>query len=151
MPTHPLVFHKSPDQVIAWRDGAPVTVRTFLADVSRVAAALPAGGHVFNVCRDRYRFTVSLCAALVSGRISLLPSTQTPETVRQLAAFAPDAFCLHDTPECAIDLPRFAYPEPEAQQETGAQAPFVIPQIAASRTMAYVFTSGSTGAPVPHR
>lgn len=53
MPTHPLVFHSSPDQVVAWRDGAPVTVRTFLADVARVAAALPAGGHVFNVCRGR--------------------------------------------------------------------------------------------------
>lgn len=151
MQTHPLVFHKSPEQIIAWRDGAPVTVRAFLAEVSRVAAALPAGGHVFNVCRDRYRFTVSLCAALVSGRVSLLPSTQTPETVRQLAAFAPDAFCLHDAPECAIDLPRFAYPESDAQQAHGAQAPFVVPRIDASRTVAYVFTSGSTGAPVPHR
>lgn len=151
MQTHPLVFHKSPEQIIAWRDGAPVTVRAFLAEVSRVAAALPAGGHVFNVCRDRYRFTVSLCAALVSGRVSLLPSTQTPETVRQLAAFAPDAFCLHDAPECAIDLPRFAYPESGAEQAPGAQAPFVVPRIDASRTVAYVFTSGSTGAPVPHR
>jgi acyl-coenzyme A synthetase/AMP-(fatty) acid ligase/3-hydroxymyristoyl/3-hydroxydecanoyl-(acyl carrier protein) dehydratase len=148
MQTHPLVFHTSPDQVIAWRDGAPVTVRTFLADVTRVAAALPAGGHVFNVCRDRYRFTVGLCAALVSGRISLLPSTQTPETVRQLASFAPDAFCLHDAPDCAIDLPRFAYPE--AQQEADEHAPFVVPRIDASRVAAYVFTSGSTGAPVPH-
>ncbi len=148
MQTHPLVFHPSPDQVIAWRDGAPVTVRAFLADVTRVAAALPAGGHVFNVCRDRYRFTVGLCAALVSGRISLLPSTQTPETVRQLASFAPDAFCLHDAPDCAIDLPRFAWPE--APQEADANAPFAVPQIDASRVVAYVFTSGSTGAPVPH-
>ncbi|RQS75096.1 beta-hydroxyacyl-ACP dehydratase [Burkholderia sp. Bp8963] len=166
MPTHPLVFHSSPDQTIAWRDGAPVTVRAFLADVARVAAALPAGGHVFNVCRDRYRFTVSLCAALVSGRISLLPSTHTPEMVRQLASFAPDAFCLHDAPDCAIDLPRFAYPEaaPDAVPDNGAgdmpddlpdnlpdDVPFAVPQIDASRIMAYVFTSGSTGAPVPHR
>ncbi len=152
MQTHPLVFHTSPDQVIAWRDGAPVTVRAFLADVTRVAAALPAGGHVFNVCRDRYRFTVGLCAALVSGRISLLPSTQTPETVRQLASFAPDAFCLNDAPDCTIDLPRFAYPEAqqEAQHEADKDTPFVVPQIDASRIMAYVFTSGSTGAPVPH-
>lgn len=148
MQTHPLVFHPSPDQVIAWRDGAPVTVRAFLADVTRVAAALPAGGHVFNVCRDRYRFTVGLCAALVSGRISLLPSTQTPETVRQLASFAPDAFCLHDAPDCAIGLPCFAWPE--APQEADAAAPFVVPQIDVSRVVAYVFTSGSTGAPVPH-
>jgi acyl-coenzyme A synthetase/AMP-(fatty) acid ligase/3-hydroxymyristoyl/3-hydroxydecanoyl-(acyl carrier protein) dehydratase len=157
MPTHPLVFHASPRQVIAWRDGSPVTVRAFLADVARVAAALPPGGHVFNVCRDRYRFAVSLCAALVAGRISLLPSTHTPEMVRQLASFAPDAFCLHDTPDCAIDLPRFRYPEaaPAGAPATAADdadgEAFAVPQIDASRIMAYVFTSGSTGAPVPHR
>ncbi|MBN3506045.1 acyl-CoA synthetase family protein [Burkholderia cenocepacia] len=150
MPTHPLVFHSSPDRTIAWRDGSPVTVRAFVADVARVAAALPAGGHVFNVCRDRYRFAVSLCAALVAGKISLLPSTHTPEMVRQLASFAPDAFCLHDAPDCAIDLPRFAYPD-AAPGKPAADAPFAVPQIDAARIMAYVFTSGSTGAPVPHR
>ncbi len=150
MPTHPLVFHSSPDQTIAWRDGTPVTVRAFVADVARVAAALPAGGHVFNVCRDRYRFAVSLCAALVSGRISLLPSTHTPEMVRQLASFAPDAFCLHDAPDCTIDLPRFAYPD-AAAGDLPDDAPCVVPRIDAARIMAYVFTSGSTGAPVPHR
>nr|WP_223962129.1 AMP-binding protein [Burkholderia diffusa] len=150
MPTYPLVFHSSPDQTIAWRDGTPVSVRAFVADVARVAAALPAGGHVFNVCRDRYRFAVSLCAALVAGRISLLPSTHTPEMVRQLASFAPDAFCLHDAPDCAIDLPRFAYPD-AAPGDRLDDAPFAVPRIDASRIMAYVFTSGSTGAPVPHR
>lgn len=150
MPTYPLVFHSSPDQTIAWRDGAPVTVRAFVADVARVAAALPAGGHVFNVCRDRYRFAVSLCAALVAGKVSLLPSTHTPEMVRQLASFAPDAFCLHDAPDCAIDLPRFAYPD-AAPGDLANDAPFAVPQIDAARIMAYVFTSGSTGAPVPHR
>ncbi|NTY41433.1 acyl-CoA synthetase family protein [Burkholderia diffusa] len=150
MPTHPLVFHSSPDQTIAWRDGAPVTVRAFVADVARVAAALPAGAHVFNVCRDRYRFAVSLCAALVAGKVSLLPSTHTPEMVRQLASFAPDAFCLHDAPDCAIDLPRFAYPD-AAPGDLADDAPFAVPQIDAARIMAYVFTSGSTGAPVPHR
>ncbi|MBN3569593.1 acyl-CoA synthetase family protein [Burkholderia cenocepacia] len=150
MPTHPLVFHASPDQTIAWRDGSPVTVRAFVADVARVAAALPAGSHVFNVCRDRYRFAVSLCAALVAGKVSLLPSTHTPEMVRQLASFAPDAFCLHDAPDCAIDLPRFAYPD-AAPGEPPSDTPFAVPRIDAARIMAYVFTSGSTGAPVPHR
>ncbi|KVF81091.1 AMP-binding protein [Burkholderia vietnamiensis] len=156
MPTHPLVFplvfHSSPDQTIAWRDGAPVSVRTFVADVARVAAVLPAGGHVFNVCRDRYRFAVGLCAALVAGKVSLLPSTHTPEMVRQLASFAPDAFCLHDAPDCTIDLPRFAYPEAAAHAGgDDDDAPCVVPQIDASRLVAYVFTSGSSGTPVPHR
>lgn len=149
MPTYPLVFHASPDQTIAWRDGTPVAVRTFLAEVARLAAALPAGGHVFNACTDRYRFTVGLCATLVAGKISLLPASQTPETVRQLAAFAPDVFCLHDAPDCAIELPRFRFPEP--LPSAGTDTPVDVPQIDASRVMAYIFTSGSTGTPVPHR
>ncbi|BAO91779.1 acyl-coenzyme A synthetase/AMP-(fatty) acid ligase-like protein (plasmid) [Caballeronia cordobensis] len=150
MQTFPLVFHASPDQTIAWRDGAPVSVRAFLADVRALAAALPDGGHVFNVCTDRYRFTVSLCATLVAGKTSLLPSTHTPEMVRALASFAPDAFCLHDSDDCAIDLPRFRYPDaPRAPADGDGEAN--VPHIDGARVVAYVFTSGSTGAPVPHR
>ncbi|SAK46593.1 beta-hydroxyacyl-ACP dehydratase [Caballeronia hypogeia] len=148
MQTFPLVFHSSPDQIIAWRDGAAVTVREFLADVRRLAASLPPGGHVFNVCADRYRFTVSLCATLVAGKTSLLPSTHTPEMVRALSSFAPDALCLHDSDDCAIDLPRFRYPE-TAAADVPADAD--VPQIDGARVVAYVFTSGSTGVPVPHR
>ncbi|GLU30603.1 AMP-binding protein [Trinickia caryophylli] len=148
MPSFPLVSHSSPDRTIAWRDGAPVTVRAFLAEVSALAAALPCGDHVFNVCKDRYRFTVGLCATLVAGKVSLLPSTYTPQTVRQLQSFAPDAFCLHDADDCSIDLPRFRYPEPMPGMALD-DAP--APEIDGARVMAYVFTSGSTGTPVPHR
>ncbi|MGN6650535.1 AMP-binding protein [Trinickia sp.] len=148
MPLFPLVSHASPDRAIAWRDGSPVAVREFLADVSALAAGLPVGGHVFNVCKDRYRFTVGLCAALLAGKVSLLPSSHTPQTVRQLKAFAPDAFCLHDADDCTIELPRFRYPSALDRAVSG-DAP--APQIDGGRVMAYVFTSGSTGEPVPHR
>lgn len=148
MSSFPLVSHPSQDRTIAWRDGAPVTVREFLADVSALAEALPAGGHVFNVCKDRYRFTVGLCATLLAGKVSLLPSTYTPQTVQQLRVFAPDAFCLHDAQDCAVDLPRFRY---TAAHERATPGEAAIPYIDGARVMAYVFTSGSTGAPVPHR
>jgi acyl-coenzyme A synthetase/AMP-(fatty) acid ligase len=152
MSTYPLVFHTAPEQTIAWRHGAPVTVRAFLADVARLAAALPEGGHVFNLCQDRYRFAVGLCAALVAQRVSLLPSSHTPDTIRRLRAFAPDTFCLHDLERCTIELPLLRYPEAEAGTANPQdEAPFSVPQIDADRTVAYLFTSGSTGAPVPHR
>jgi len=148
---YPLVSHTSPDSIIAWHLGQPVTVRHFLADVMRLAAGLPPGGHIFNVCADRYRFTVGLCAALVAGKISLLPSTHTPEMVRQLASFAPDAFCLHDAPDCDIALPRFRIPGFVGQAGAATLPEPSIPSIPGERVMAYVFTSGSTGQPVPHR
>ncbi|WP_427306273.1 AMP-binding protein [Cupriavidus sp. H39] len=149
MTTLPIVAHATPDDIIAWAHGQPVTVCQFLADAARLAAALPAGGHVFNACTDRYRFTVGLCAALLAGKPTLLPPSHTPETVRQLLAFAPDAFCLHDQPDAAFDMPAMHYPDGPAA--TVADGPVEIPQIPAAQVMAYVFTSGSTGTPVPHR
>ncbi|WP_454737836.1 AMP-binding protein [Cupriavidus necator] len=144
----PIVAHASPEGVIAWAHGRPVTVRQFLADAASLAAALPTGAHVFNACTDRYRFTVGLCAALLAGKATLLPSSQTTEMVRQLAGFAPDAFCLHDQPATHFAMPAFRYPENAAPAAAG---PVEVPQIPAAQVMAYVFTSGSTGKPVPHR
>jgi acyl-coenzyme A synthetase/AMP-(fatty) acid ligase len=163
MPSFPLLFHSSSTGTIAWRDGTPVSVREFLGDVTRLAGMLPAGGHVFNMCTDRYRFAVGLCATLVAGKISLLPSAHTPEAVRQLAAFAPDTFCLHDSAHCSVALPRFRFPSESgvdaahggagASVGPGAEdrrAEVAVPQIDAEQVMAYLFTSGSTGVPVPH-
>ncbi|MCO4863199.1 AMP-binding protein [Cupriavidus sp. WGlv3] len=149
MTSFPIVAHAAPDDIIAWVHGRPVTVRQFLADTARLAAALPHGGHVFNACTDRYRFTVGLCAALLTGKPTLLPPSHTPETVRQLLAFAPDAFCLHDQPDAAFAMPALHYHDDLAA--TAADGPVEIPQVPAAQVMAYVFTSGSTGTPVPHR
>jgi acyl-coenzyme A synthetase/AMP-(fatty) acid ligase len=134
--------------VVAYRLGAPVLARHFLADVGRLAAALPAGGHVLNVCSDRYRFTVGFAASLVAGKVSLLPSTHTSQVIRQLTVFAPDVFCLTDDPGCEIDLPRVMYPEGPGALDH--QAPSV-PEIDAGQLAAYVFTSGSTGTPLPYK
>ncbi|TDF65459.1 AMP-binding protein [Cupriavidus sp. L7L] len=146
----PLVAHASPAATLAWVQGRPVTVGRFLADVAQLAAALPAGGHVFNACTDRYRFTVGLCAALLRGKATLLPSSQTPETVRQLCAFAPDAFCLQDQPAAPMAMPVFDYHQGVAAAPDAAEFTDV-PSLPADRVLAYVFTSGSTGTPVPHR
>src|SRR5208282_552997 len=104
-----LLSHHSAAAVLAYRGGRAIEARQFLADAAHLAECLPGGVHVLNVCLDRYRFTVGFAACLMSGRVSLLPSTHTPEVVRQLAQFAPDAFCLTDEGRCNIDLPRFLY------------------------------------------
>lgn len=143
--TYPLLTHALTNPC-AWRDGRPVSAARFIADARQLAGQLPPGGHVLNVCRDRYRFAVGFAAALLAGKVSLLPPTHTPDMVRQLQAFAPDVFCLHDAAQCDIALPQLPYPEAPAQAE-----PIAIPQILATQLAAIVFTSGSTGAPQPHR
>ncbi len=146
MASLPLVSHSSPDSIIARRAEGAVTLRQFLAEVAELVALFPPGGHLLNMCSDRYHFSVGLAAAIVAGKISLLPSTHTAETVRQIKLFAPDVFCLTDSDLCAVKLPQFRYPA----MATGPAIDFAIPQIDSSQRIAIVFTSGSTGLPQPH-
>ena len=146
-----LLSHTSPTAIVAYRSGLAVTVRQFLDEAKQVAQRLPKGKHVLNVCADRYQFTVGLAACLMSERVSLLPSTHTPQVIAQLAAFAPDTFCLTDDPRCDIDLARVYYPDLVRPAPTLAAAHFEVPRIAASQLAAIVFTSGSTGTPVPYK
>ncbi len=141
----PLIAHRRPDAVVAWRGGTPVRVSQFLGEVEHLAGQLPPGRHVLNLCGDRYRFTVALAACIVSGRISLLPSTHTPEMVRQMQRIAPDVFCIADR-DAGVALPAFRYPE----SMPAAAADPAIPTIERDQVVALVFTSGSTGVPVPH-
>ena len=143
----PLVSRLSAQDVLAWRSGHAVNLREFLHDVQALAARLPPGRHVLNVCQDRYRFLVGFAASVIAGKISLLPSTRTPEAIRQLRDLAPDAFCLSDHDD-GIGLPRIAYVERDAG--CAAPAEVEMPRIDAERIVAQVFTSGSTGTPVPH-
>ncbi|WP_363260421.1 AMP-binding protein [Rhodoferax sp.] len=152
MSSLPLVTHPHAQDILAYGHGGPITVAQFLADVRQLAADLPPGQHVLNVCVDRYRFAVGVAAALLADKISLLPPTLTAEMMRQVKHFAPDVFCLVDQPQ-AIDLPQFAWAGALAVDAAAdaASATYDVPEIPAARTAAIVFTSGSTGTPVAHR
>lgn len=150
MELEPLISHRTAAAVVAYRGSRPVTAGEFLADANQLAARLPAGRHVLNACLDRYRFTVGLAAALITGRVSLLPSTHTAEVVQQLAQFAPDAFCLTDATDCDIELPLVHSLENEATAAR-REEDYRPPLIPAEQIAAVVFTSGSTGAPLPYR
>jgi hypothetical protein len=154
----PLLSHESPASVVAYRGGRAIDARQFLADARQLAERMPSGKHVLNVCVDRYHFSVGLAAGLMSDKVNLLPSTHAPEFVRQLAQFAPDAFCLTDQARCDIDLPRFRYPRDLGERKPrrtavalrDGTASYSIPQIPQGQFSAIVFTSGSTGEPLPY-
>jgi acyl-coenzyme A synthetase/AMP-(fatty) acid ligase len=143
----PLIGHRSLDAVVAYRNGEPIRAVRFLADASRVIGCLPPGKrHLLNLCQDRYRFAVGLVAAALDARVSLLPSSLTPDMLHQMAVFAPDAFCLTDRAGAAGPLPTVRFPDGEPDPETDPPVPMLQPE----RLVAYVFTSGSTGVPIPH-
>ena len=153
MNTTALLSHASADSVVAYRGTRAIRAAGFLAEAERLAESLPPGRHLLNACADRYRFAVGLAAALLTERVTLLPSTHTPEIIRHLLQFAPDAFCLTDDEACTIELPRVRYADAAVPIAANAAAPssWRVPQIPDDRLAAIVFTSGSTGAPLPYR
>jgi acyl-CoA synthetase (AMP-forming)/AMP-acid ligase II len=116
-------------------------------DVARTAAQLPRGGHMLNACADRYVFAVGLAAGIVTRTVSLLPANLAPETIRQLLSFRPDLVCLTDG-DVLPEVPGIRYVEAAPGD---AEADFhSVPEIDGDQPVAWLFTSGSTGAPVPH-
>ena len=146
--TLPLLVHPSPASIAAYRGGKPISAGQLLADATRLRNTMPAALHVLNICADRYQFAVGLLASIMAGKTSLLSPSLVPEVVKHLRAFAPDAFCLADDDAPGLPFPMLRLPE-------SATAPsavnWQVPQIPCDQEIAYVFTSGSTGTPLPHR
>ena len=141
-----LIQHQNAQQPVAYRLGAVISAAQFINDVQSLAARLPERRYVINLCADRYRFAVGLCAALLRGQVSLLPPNYTPAFVASLVEDHPGLYSLADSPLSGIDLERFDFPK----LEFDSVAAFVVPTIPAEQVAAYVFTSGSTGRPTAH-
>jgi acyl-coenzyme A synthetase/AMP-(fatty) acid ligase len=130
----PLVRH-DPAAPFAFRGNAPVPAAQFLAEAAELAARLPDGRHVINLCSDRLRFATGFAAALMRGQVSLLPPNQAPETIARLERDYPGSYCLDDRGQTPIAGNRGLGPILEIPEEMAA---------------AITFTSGSTGEPIPH-
>lgn len=148
MNTLPLITGHTLDDCLAWRSDGPVSVREFLADAQLLAACLPAGDWLLNVCQDRYLFAVGFAAGLLTGKGSLQPASQSAETLSRIQLDFPGTVCLCDSAFESGDLPRLDFPELHAVDRPHVME---IPSVPADQVAAILFTSGSTGIPQAHR
>lgn len=142
-----LLSHRSPQAIVAWSNGRAITALDYLAAARHMADRLPAGAPVLNLCSRRHHFAVVLGAALLRGVPLLLPSTRTPGMLKQLAHQYPGLHAVLDAPGDSAGLPQIAY---ERGPIPRGDAPYVVPDIDDAQIAAHVFTSGSTGQPLPH-
>ena len=147
MATAPLVRGFGAGAAFAYRKGVRITVERFLADASQLAAVLPDRNYLLNLCSDRYHFAVGFAAALLRRQVNLLPPNETPDLIERLVSQYPGVHCLSDRATGFRSLETMIFPEFD---DPGQVAP-PIPDVPETQIAAIVFTSGSTGDPVPYR
>lgn len=143
----PLLRNFERGSPFAYYGGTVIALERFLQDAHALAGVLPDKGHIVNVCSDRYRFCVGFAAALLRKQVTLLPPNQTLDMLQRLHAGYGDIYRLADSADFECELPTIAFPPLAASAAAPAA---VIPVIPADQTAALMFTSGSTGEPVPH-
>lgn len=125
-----------------------VAAKQFAEHVSNLAAQLPEGRHVVNLCGNRYLFMVSICAAIVREQINLLPPNKNQGTQLTLASRYDDVYVLHDGTDIAEGLTGFNIADLNLSTENSNSA-FDI-DIPLQQLALISFTSGSTGESKPN-
>ena len=145
----PLCTHTAAQSVIE-TDAGPVSAGSFVARARQLAAQIPDGVALLNVCQSPFGFALGFAAALMRGCVTLMPANFAPETVRLLQRSHPSPLlCLHDGGPDLPNLPQHdltALLQADARMGDGE-----MPQFPGSQLAALVFTSGSTGEPSGHR
>jgi len=135
------LMNRELDAVIAWRQGELITAGRFIHQAQHLAGSLPAGGHVINLCHDRYIFSVAFAAAILAGATTQLPANRLPATVDDLLERYPGSLVIRDRQIEGVDHP-FLDPTALPGNEGSATK---MPVIHAELMAAIVYTSGSTG------
>ncbi|MDR3414690.1 MAG: AMP-binding protein [Nevskia sp.] len=136
----PLIVGYRPQAPLLYTDAGAVSQAAFLAQAGRVAAALPESRYVLNLCESRRNFALGFAAALMRGQASLLPPDRVAATVAAIRQSYGDSHVLADA-----DVEAALRGIAEASAWMGEP-----PAVPCGQLAALPFTSGSTGAPVPH-
>jgi acyl-coenzyme A synthetase/AMP-(fatty) acid ligase len=137
----------SPARQLAFDASGVIELGRFEREVRAVAERLPDAGFAVNLCEDRYRFMVALCAAALRGQATLLPPSRARTVVEEVLAQHRDSYVLAD----AL-VPCDESVAPPSQRRW--QLPVVLPQqdgdaltVPEDLLVAIGYTSGSTGRP----
>jgi len=146
MKTFPLLRQYQPNDIIAWKDGRPITQATFLSHIAAYQNLLPHKPYVINLCTDRYLFLIGFAAALLRNQTTLLPPYTGTSAFEQLSKNYPHSYYITDNLEAEKERPGIVV----KLDETKKQPPLQNPEIPQDRVVAIAFTSGTTGTPQPH-
>jgi acyl-coenzyme A synthetase/AMP-(fatty) acid ligase len=120
---------------------------TFMGMARALAAQLPEQTHCLNLCDDRLSFMLSFSAALLRRQCTVLPANRTEASLVDMTANHPGITALCDNQQTFSGIPCL-------QVDALSLGTFLSDQnevMSPSTLAAELFTSGSSGAPLPHR
>ena len=100
--TEPLI-DRSGEAPWGYADNHPIAVSRFARDALQCADNLPDHPWLINVCSDRYLFGVVFFAALLRGRVNLLPSHRSSDALGALRRAYPDSAIVDDETAAVAD------------------------------------------------
>lgn len=135
------------DQPFALYRGREISRGRLWADVRLLAQRLPDRPYQFNLCENRYHFCVYLLAALSRGQLCLLPPSNQPGVIEEIASHYPGAYLGHDGEPIDSRLASFRLEVLGENGDDGEAMDFDW-----QHATVIAFTSGSTGHPkaCPH-
>lgn len=154
---HVLLGHR-PEATVALGGAGDRSAAALVADACAVGSRLPRptpGSHVGLICADRYHFAAGLLGAWQAGHAVALPSNGRPATVAALRSRPEVCALLHDggreqesdgAQDLLVGQDIRAWLASPHLQDVGPEQLNALP---AGRHVATVFTSGSTGDPLP--
>lgn len=134
---------QSLDQVLFSGAQEKITSKQFLQDLLQVKQELSKEKYILNACRSRYLFILGFMAGILSDKINLLPPNQTADLEEKLLADYPDSQLIND------DIMR-AWLESDIQAQDWLELPYKFKMLS-HKTVAIIFTSGTTGTPKPQK
>jgi acyl-coenzyme A synthetase/AMP-(fatty) acid ligase len=152
-----------PDQlasfVVARRNKTDITANQYLQDVWALAMALPVGKHCINVCQDRYNIAVLIAAVMLRNQVSLFPPNTAALTLDSLRVDHEQTYSVCDAVSSgrfqnALVFESLISNLSNDQQDSSAWIPdyptLSNPDFPADQIVGILFTSGSTGSPMPN-
>ena len=142
----PLLQNYDPQDIIAWKNGRPMTQAVFLSHVESFKRTLPDLPYVINLCTDRYLFLVGFAAALIREQTTLLPPNNVSGVLDQIDECYPKHYYLTDNPNIVDERSAIVLNVDKLSESLTLKNP----EISETHIAAIAFTSGSTGNPRPN-
>ncbi|HEX6397427.1 MAG TPA: hypothetical protein VFZ95_08390, partial [Steroidobacteraceae bacterium] len=71
-------------EALVWRGSVPLARAALMREAAAIAAQLPAGQYMVNLCEQRECFVLAFAAAVMAGRTQLMPSARGETALAEL-------------------------------------------------------------------